>query len=365
MVEVRHRIWGHRAAAKRVPDARHSFEAEVRAIARLHDPHVVTLLDQGPGPPPWMVMELAAGTVGPPGSFDQLSDILIAVLRALAVAHAADVLHLDVKPSNVLVRPDGSVALADFGLSRTGTDDPAPGGGSVAFMAPERFDGSPVGPAADLYSVGCVAWALATGTPPPGREAPFAPGFPVPAGLEGWVRGLLAPAAQRPDRASQAAWELQQLGRSTVRVPASAVTVPGGDTLPTALTGPSSQVRHEATPGTHPVPLEWPAAARPRRPETIGIGLVELWAPPLVGRDGLRRRLWDALLAPRGTLVVLHGHRSGRVARGWGRHSLMRPRRMSGRPFSGTGGKRSAPAGDGYSGWTMTQRSMSTSAMPI
>src|SRR5690349_16153792 len=126
---------------------------EARAAARLHHPCVTAVYDivEEDGKP-WLVMErvLAAHTleelVGQSGPLPvrDVARIGLDVLAALEAAHAAGVVHRDVKPANVLVEPDGHARLTDFGIATTTGDTGLTGGaliGSPAYMAPERASG--------------------------------------------------------------------------------------------------------------------------------------------------------------------------------------------------------------------------------
>src|SRR5262249_363317 len=90
--------------------------------------------------------------------------------EGLFALHSAGKIHLDIKPSNVLVTPEGRVALLDFGLvTEVGTDLGArdlPIGGTASYMAPEQAGVTTVGPAADWYSFGVVVYQALTGKPP-------------------------------------------------------------------------------------------------------------------------------------------------------------------------------------------------------
>lgn len=159
---------------------------EARAAARLSHPNAVTVHDMiEEDGQPWIVMALV--------SADSLSDVLatsgalppkrvaeigLALLSALEAAHAAGILHRDVKTANVLLGHDGRVVLTDFGVA-TLEGDPALTGtgmllGSPAYMAPERALGAPVGPGSDLWSLGATLYAAVEGQPPFDRTTPMA-----------------------------------------------------------------------------------------------------------------------------------------------------------------------------------------------
>ncbi|WP_256962267.1 serine/threonine-protein kinase, partial [Streptomyces sp. NRRL B-24572] len=152
---------------------------EARVVAQVRHPHVIVVHDvvehQGQ---PALVMELvdggsladrlAAGEVLSPRETARLG---LDLLDALSAAHARNVLHRDVKPANVLLEKDtGRAVLTDFGiaslpgattLSRTGVFI-----GTPEYTAPERMQGGDAGPASDLWSLGALLCAAATGTSP-------------------------------------------------------------------------------------------------------------------------------------------------------------------------------------------------------
>jgi hypothetical protein len=151
---------------------------EARAAARLSHPSVVTVFDiveeQGR---PWIVMELVPGR-----SLDQViaedgplppqhaTELGTSLLGALAAAHAAGVLHRDVKPGNVLVTADGRAVLTDFGIATFEEDPGLTQAGMVVgtpgFTAPERVRGHGATPASDLWSLGATLYAAVEGRGP-------------------------------------------------------------------------------------------------------------------------------------------------------------------------------------------------------
>ena len=148
---------------------------EVRAGGRLNDPAVVTVYDvvtdQGTT---WIVMELVeaptlADLVRAQGPMPEQQVAMIGerVLSALQAAHAAGIVHRDVKPANIMVAPDGRVKLTDFGIAHA-IDDPrlTTSGmivGSPAFMAPERVEGREAMPESDLWSLGATLYFAVEG----------------------------------------------------------------------------------------------------------------------------------------------------------------------------------------------------------
>ncbi len=203
------------------PDFRARFRREVEAARRVSSPWAVTVTGADPdAPEPWMATAFVPGpslgeAVAAHGALPERSVRLLgrSVARALAAVHAAGLVHRDVKPGNVLLAVDGP-RLIDFGIARatgetalTATDMVV---GTPGFLAPEQAEARPdaVGPAADVFALGCLLAYAATGRPPFGTGTPDAllyrtvhdePDLTgVPGGLLGLVRACLAkdPAAR-------------------------------------------------------------------------------------------------------------------------------------------------------------------------
>ncbi|MDX3708628.1 serine/threonine-protein kinase [Streptomyces europaeiscabiei] len=150
---------------------------EARAAARLDHPSVVNVHDVAVvDGQPWIVMELVRGRSlgdalqeGTLGVRDA-ARIGLDVLGALEAAHAAGVLHRDVKPDNVLLGRHDRVVLADFGIAQiegeTNLTDTGGFVGSPEYIAPERVLGQRPGPASDLWSLGVVLYAATEGVSP-------------------------------------------------------------------------------------------------------------------------------------------------------------------------------------------------------
>jgi predicted ATPase len=167
------------------PNALERFRREALAASALNHPHICTVHDLGEHDGrPYIVMELVEGTTlqaltGKPMDLDVLRRLVGQVAGALAMAHAAGVVHRDVKPENVIVRPDGYVKVLDFGLARllpggaaaalafAGKEtDPGTQLGTLLYMSPEQARAEPVGSASDVFSLGIVLYELATGRHP-------------------------------------------------------------------------------------------------------------------------------------------------------------------------------------------------------
>ncbi|MFF2818757.1 serine/threonine-protein kinase [Kitasatospora cineracea] len=198
---------------------------EAQALARLQHPNVVTIhhiVDNAELAHPWLVMELVTGgslhdriTRGPLPP-QEAARIGRGLLAALTAAHAAGIQHRDVKPGNVLLRPDGTPVLTDFGIAALSesTSLTATGAliGSPEYIAPERIRGHEGDPASDLWSLGMTLYVAVEGhhplrransiatlaavldqpLPPPVRSGPLGP----------TLTALLArDPAERPDAA--------------------------------------------------------------------------------------------------------------------------------------------------------------------
>ncbi|MFC8570571.1 serine/threonine-protein kinase [Streptomyces sp. NPDC057245] len=161
------------------------LEREAWAAARVTHPNVVTVYDVATdGDRPWIVMELVRGLsladlLDAEGPLEPRRAALIGaeVLAALRAAHAAGVLHRDVKPANVLLADDGRVVLTDFGIARVeGSSALTMTGevvGSPEFLAPERALGRTPGPESDLWSLGVLLYAAVEGVSPFRQETPL------------------------------------------------------------------------------------------------------------------------------------------------------------------------------------------------
>ncbi|MCN9243921.1 protein kinase [Streptomyces sp. RY43-2] len=259
------------------------LEREAWAAARVANRNVVTVYDVAhEDGRPWIVMELvrgisladlldAEGPLTPP----RAAAIGAEVLSALRAAHAAGVLHRDVKPSNVLLASDGRVVLTDFGIARvegsaalTMTGEVV---GSPEFLAPELALGHAPGPEADLWSLGVLLYAAVEGWSPFRQDTPLGTlravvdeelPPPLRAGpLAGVIQGLLRknPAERVP--AAQAERDLRIIG-------AGGAPHTGGGTAyaPTVRVSPDGPMGpHRPVPGPDAAP--GPAARTPPEPE--------------------------------------------------------------------------------------------------
>ncbi|HEY0716345.1 MAG TPA: protein kinase [Streptosporangiaceae bacterium] len=256
---------------------------EARTAARLSHPGLVTVFDVAEEDGrPWIVMELVRarsldqviaqdGPLSPPKAAEAGRQLL----AALATAHAAGVLHRDVKPSNVLLAPAGRAVLTDFGIATFQGDSRLTQTGMVmgspGFTAPERIQGNPATPASDLWSLGATLYAAVEGYGPFDRAGGAIttmtaiinsdpPSAPAAAGLGAVIDALLRRnPAERPDAAT-AARMLGAIGplpgRTSPEGPGAGAE-PGAETAAVLSTSVDLPARED-----HTVPVA-PAMPRP------------------------------------------------------------------------------------------------------
>ena len=154
------------------------FVREARTAARLSHPNVVQVFDAGEEHDrPYIVMEYVPGRtlaeeIRARGKLDaaRVVDLALQVCGGLELAHSSGLVHRDVKPQNLLLRDDGVVKIADFGIARAAEATKLTQVGSIlgtaAYLAPEQATGEPVTAAADIYSLGVVLYELLSGQTP-------------------------------------------------------------------------------------------------------------------------------------------------------------------------------------------------------
>jgi serine/threonine protein kinase len=163
---------------------RRRFEREGRIAAQLDHPHLVEVVDAGEAEGlHYLASRFVEGETladrlerDGPLPLSELTRLAAELGTALDTLHDAGLVHRDVKPSNVMLGPDGA-ALTDFGLARGIADSvlTAPGRvvGTLDYLAPEVIRGQPAGPPADIYALGCLLYECVCGSPPFGSR-PFA-----------------------------------------------------------------------------------------------------------------------------------------------------------------------------------------------
>jgi serine/threonine-protein kinase len=293
------------------------FRAEARHTGLLSHPGIAKVYDYRDGDPPYLVMELVDGPSlarllddGPLAPALTMS-LIAQAARALQAAHAAGLVHRDIKPGNMLVSRGRYVKITDFGIAYAAGSTPLtrPGVlmGTAAYLAPERAAGMPATPAADLYALGIVAYQCLTGRVPfhgeplavalAHREQPLPP-LPssVPADVAALVTDLTAKdPSVRPASAGEVAERAEHVqavltapgvtapgavrprgpGRQVARLPARAalvlaaiIAIAAASWVVTGLRGPASghsqpgpsaTVHHPDRHGHHPADHVAPA----------------------------------------------------------------------------------------------------------
>jgi eukaryotic-like serine/threonine-protein kinase len=154
------------------------FRREARAVAQLSHPHIVTVIDAGEDAGrPYIVFEYVQGEtlkerIRRCGRLpvDESLAYAIEIARALGAAHAAHIVHRDVKPQNVLIDPEGAAKVTDFGIARSLDEEGLTADGRVLgttdYVSPEQALGHPVTGQSDLYSLGIVLYEMLTGDVP-------------------------------------------------------------------------------------------------------------------------------------------------------------------------------------------------------
>jgi serine/threonine-protein kinase len=209
-------------------ELRERFVREGRLAARLAHPNVVGVLDAGEVDGiPFIVMEYVDGEtladiVRREGAlpWERAVGLAVQALAGLEHAHAAGLVHRDVKPGNLLLRRDGQLKIGDFGIARaaelSGLTEAGTILGTAAYLAPEQARGEPVGPAADVYGLAAVLYELLTGRPPrevsslgelaDAVEAPITPVRDLAPDVPGPVEeAVMSGLAARPDARPTAA----------------------------------------------------------------------------------------------------------------------------------------------------------------
>jgi serine/threonine protein kinase len=263
------------------------FEREAQILARLHHPNIVVVFDTGvDARDRFIVMELIEG----PTLRQQLDDeeglglerateIARGIVSALGSAHDHGIVHRDVKPSNVLLPPDGGVKLVDMGIARLLSAEALTltmsALGTARYMSPEQARGDPLDGRSDLYSLGCVLFEMLTGrTPFDGNPVAlsYAHSYTpaprvrsingaVPAAMDDLVAAMLEKdPADRPQTADD-------VDRSLAAV---------ASTAPTASTAPMVGAALPAPPASRP-----PPPGERRRPRASA------WAPVVGALGGL------------------------------------------------------------------------------
>ena len=244
------------------------FRAEARHAALVNHEGIANVYDYGEEDgSAFLVMELVPGeplssilerqhTLPP----DRVLDVVSQTAMALHAAHAAGLVHRDIKPGNLLVTPDGRVKITDFGIARITDQVPLTATGqvmgTVQYLSPEQASGQPASPATDIYSLGIVAYEALAGHRPFTGESQVAiamaqindipPDLPgsVPEPIRRLVFACIAKApSDRPTTSALLARAAQALRRGDVLAAASAVPA----VLPAGVAAPTMAMQTDAT----------------------------------------------------------------------------------------------------------------------
>ncbi|MBN8550191.1 MAG: serine/threonine protein kinase [Deltaproteobacteria bacterium] len=226
------------------------FLREVQLTRKVTHPNVVRTFDAGrENGRLYFTMEYAQGVTlkeklaAGPMDLEQCASILREISKGLYAIHQADIIHRDLKPGNVLLTPEGFIKITDFGVAKPGVSDLTGHNeviGSIPYMAPEVWVGRNVGPAADFYALGVVAYEMATGGLPFEAESPVemmckhletvpVPPIELRPEMPMWLNDLILRMLQkdqidRPSGAEEIVKFLNEQGESGV--PVASVVVP-------------------------------------------------------------------------------------------------------------------------------------------
>ena len=279
------------------------FEREAHLGALLRSPYTAQLLQYGfDSGHYFIVMEYVEGETlgqvlrGGPLESNQALKIAVQVARALEEAEARGVVHRDIKPDNVVLRPDGSVKVLDFGIARqlVGGTLTIPGGflGTLLYAAPEQAAGK-TDHRTDIYAVGATLYHLLSGQPPYAGgvmemiSQPAAAGPPLEplAGLPEPVIEVVTRCLQRdPDDRYQSATELAaalEKVRRTTNVPAESVGDEASTVVADAAATELAEAATPARPTEPPAVPGQPETAPPKQVETPAVTAADT-APPAI-----------------------------------------------------------------------------------
>jgi serine/threonine-protein kinase len=202
---------GRRVALKLLDDRHASdeqfverFRREAQSAAGLNHPSIVSIFDRGQAEGTYYIaMEYLDGRTlkellirnGPTPPAIAI-DYARQILGALAFAHRNAIVHRDIKPHNIIVRPDGRLKVTDFGIARSGASQMTEAGsivGTAQYLSPEQARGAPVDPRSDLYSLGIVLYEMLTG------KVPFTGDTPVEIAMKHLSQVPEPPSSIRPE----------------------------------------------------------------------------------------------------------------------------------------------------------------------
>ncbi|WP_020522771.1 serine/threonine-protein kinase [Catelliglobosispora koreensis] len=269
------------------------FRTEARTMATINHPGVVRIYDFGHDEVAYLIMEYVEGeplsrTLNRVGRLTpaRTMSLVAQAAEALEAAHEKGVIHRDVKPGNLLVRPNGTLILTDFGIARSAAAAQLTATGAVlgtaSYLSPEQASGQPATPASDVYSLGVVAYQCLSGSRPyegdtpleiamkhvNGTARPLAQDVPVP------IRQVVERAmAKEPAKRWKSAAEFAVAARRAATLPAHPPTVQQ-QVKPAAGNVPFQRGVAQAPPAPPPrMPVntyQQPALVKPAAPDSTG-----------------------------------------------------------------------------------------------
>jgi serine/threonine-protein kinase len=288
------------------------FRAEARCSAALHHANITTVFDYGEDAgSAYLVMELVSGqplsrviSECAPMSAPATASILIQAANALEAAHQGGIVHRDVKPANILITPDGTAKLTDFGISRLVNTAPLTRTGQILgtaqYLSPEQALGQSATAASDIYALGVIGHEMLTGQPPFNADTLVAtavahlnqPPPPLPVTVPLGIRRVISAAlakdpADRPATAADMAHALALPDAASASGPdlAAALALPAP--------APTAQTQVMA------------ALAFPARTQAMSAQSMSTEPPNLPDRPLRLRPAWVLAGAAVGALVVL------------------------------------------------------------
>jgi eukaryotic-like serine/threonine-protein kinase len=285
------------------------FLREIKVLAALKHPNIATLhtaltidnvlvmiMEYVDG---WsLASRLSAGPIPIPDALTYVDQIL----EALSYAHQQHVIHRDIKPANMMLTPDGTVKLMDFGIAHTEGEPTAltaPGStlGSINYMSPEQVKGERTDERSDLYSLGISLYEMVTGQKPFHGDSSFSlmaahldqvptPPIELRPGLsDGLNQMILTAIAKSPDQRFQSADAFRNAVRTVLRSFQGSETVIQGsqNTVFARPSPPPSPVRTATAPATTAA-LTPPSARPPVRPPAVTVAAAPVPAKPVSGR---------------------------------------------------------------------------------